>query len=206
MLAHVCTPVPAEPKTRLKSDPRSETKLFAAARQPKGRERKKPQQWDARVGAARLFHLAISPGHILQRPSDPAVGSLKMLSYVTSAQTHVLTIKVPPPEDRELSDVTRRPSINPDHLSIRGLSQCPPPHPEEWMGDRREQLPILMRPAIIRLARMYSAQNQAAGVHRQGAGNNYHDTVTRKHKAKLFTILITVYPCLWLHMAVGLAA
>lgn len=53
---------------------------------------------------------------------------------------------------------------------------------------------------------MYRAKNQAAGVHRQGAGNNYHDTVTRKHKAKLFTILISVYPCLWLHMAMGLQA
>lgn len=41
---------------------------------------------------------------------------------------------------------------------------------------------------------MYRAQNQAAGVHRQGAGNNYYDTVTRKHKAKLFTIIISVYP------------
>lgn len=51
-----------------------------------------------------------------------------------------------------------------------------------------------MHPTIIRLARIYRAQNQAAGVHRQGAGNNYHDTVTRKHKAKLFTILISVYP------------
>lgn len=74
------------------------------------------------------------------------------------------------------------------------------------MGDRREQLPILTCPAIIRLARMRRAQNQAAEVHRQGAGNNYHDTVTRRHEAKLFTILITVYPCLWLHMAVGLVA
>lgn len=53
---------------------------------------------------------------------------------------------------------------------------------------------------------MRRAQNQAAEVHRQGAGNNYHDTVTRRHEAKLFTILITVYPCLWLHMAVGLVA
>ena len=126
-----------------------------------------------------------------------------MLSYVISAQTCVLPIKVQPPEDRQLSDVTHHSSIIPDHLSITGPGQS---SPKEWMGDRREQLPILMRPVIIRLARIYRAQNQAAGVHRQGAGNNYHDTVTRKHKAKLFTILITVYPCLWLHMAVGLAA
>lgn len=73
-------------------------------------------------------------------------------------------------------------------------------------GDGRQQSGTVMCPVIIRLARMCRAQNQAAGVRRQGAGNNYHDTVTRKHKAKLFTILITVYPCLWLHMAVGLAA
>lgn len=127
-----------------------------------------------------------------------------MPSYVISAQTCILPIQVQPPEDGELSDVAHRPSIIPDHLGVTDLGQPPPT--KEWMGDRREQLPILMCPVIIRLARMYGAQNQAAGVHRQGAGNNYHDTVTRKHKAKLFTILITVYPCLWLHMAVGLAA
>jgi len=74
------------------------------------------------------------------------------------------------------------------------------------LGDRREPSPIVMHPVIIRLARMHGAQNQAAGACRQGAGNNYHDTVTRKCKAKLFTILITVYPCLWLHMVVGLTA
>jgi len=49
-----------------------------------------------------------------------------MRSYVISAQTHVIPIKVQPPEDGGLSDVTYRISIIPDHLGVTSLRQCPP--------------------------------------------------------------------------------
>lgn len=114
--------IPAGPKSRLKSHPLLEMKIFAEARQPKWREKK--------ASAMGVTGRSCSAGHfssrILQSPGEPAVGSVKMLCCVISAWPHVLHIKVQPPEDRELCDFTHHPSIIPDHLSETGLGQSAP--------------------------------------------------------------------------------